>query len=168
MDPETDIQAELEQFCDDMFGPANRQMLAYFTLLEDLFCNHLNRRTEQKLFRWSRQFTDWTREELALLSRARELLDEATGSVQPDSDEAERIELFRKTFRLTEKLVAIGNAEEVDAVMVKDVRDYFGEVIIPDPMTIHARGERTELNRLVLDPVLRQIAGDTLHQRIAP
>ena len=51
------LEAELKQFCDDMFGPAAGEMLAYFTLLEDLFCNHLNRRTEQKLFRWNRQFT---------------------------------------------------------------------------------------------------------------
>jgi hypothetical protein len=138
-------------------------MLAYFTLLEDLFCNHLNRRTEQKLFRWNRQFTAWTDEELGLLAQARRLLDQAAIRCGPDSDEAKRIELFSKTLRLTEKLVAVGNAEEVSPAALDDVRKYFREVIIPDPMTIHARGNREELVSLILEPVLKQITqGKTL------
>jgi len=162
MDPHADVQAELKQFCDDMFGPAAARMLAYFTLLEDLFCNHLNRRTEQKLFRWTRQFTEWTHKELDMLVRARGLLDEAAGQTKPASNEAKRIELFSKTLRLTEMLVAIGNAEEVSQATVEDIRKYFREVIIPDPMTIHARGKREELGSLILEPVLKQITRDKL------
>ncbi len=164
MDPHADVQAELKQFCDDMFGRAAGEMLAYFTLLEDLFCNHLNRRTEQKLFRWTRQFTEWTDEELDILVRARGLLDEAAGRTKPDSDEAKRIELFSKTLRLTEMLVAIGNAEQVSQATVEDVREYFHKVIIPDAMTIHARGKREELGTLILEPVLKQITRNKLSE----
>lgn len=162
MDPHADVEAELRQFCDEMFGPAAAEMLACFTLLEDLYCNHLNRRTEQKLFRWSRQFTEWTNEELAMLVRARGLLDKATGRTSPGSNEARRIELFSKTLRLTEMLVAIGNANKVSPAMVKGVRTYFCEVIIPDPVTIHARGKREDLKGLILEPALKQITRDKL------
>ena len=158
MDPHTDVEAELKQFCDDMFGPAAVEMLAYFTLLEYLFCNHVNRRTEQKLFRWTRQFTEWTDEELDMLARGRELLDRAAMRVESDSGEAERIKLFSKTLRLAEMLVAIGNAEKVSPTSLDDVRDYLREVIVPDPMTIHARGKREELGSLIIEPILKQIA----------
>jgi len=92
-----------------------------------------------------------------MLARARALLDEAAGRTAPGSEEARRIELFSKTFRLTEMLVAIGNAGQVSRAMVDDARKHFRDVIIPDPMTIHARGERKELGNLVLEPVLEQI-----------
>lgn len=135
MDPRADVGAELKQFCDDMFGPASGEMRTYFTLLEDLFCNHLNRRTEQKLFRWTRQFTEWTDKELDMLVSARQLLDDAARRSKPDSDEAKRIELFSKTLRLTEMLVAIGHAEQLSQEAGEDVRKYCREVIIPDPMS---------------------------------
>jgi len=157
MDPHVDVRAELKRFCDDMFGPAAADMLAYFTLLEKLYCEHLNRRTEQKLFRWSRQLTGWTPKELALLARARRLLDRSAERLDPRCDEARRVKLFSKTLRLTEKLVAIGNAEHVTAAAVADVRKYFRETIIPDPMTLHARGKRQELEKLILEPILKQI-----------
>lgn len=157
MDPRTDVAAALKQFCDDMFGPAAGRMRQYFTLLEDLFCNHLNRRTEQKLFRWRRQFTEWTDAERDMLARARGLLDEAAGIVGPGSNEAGRIALFSKTLRMTEMLVAVGNADEVSRATVEKIRTYWRDVIVPDPMTIHARGKREELDRLILEPVLRQI-----------
>lgn len=158
VDPHTDVEAELKQFCNDMFGPAAGEMLTYFTLMEDLFCNHLNRRTEQKLFRWPRQFTEWTDKELEMLARARGLLDEVAKRTKPNSAEAKRIELFSKTLRLTEMLVAIGNAEKVSPTLLDNVRDYLREVIVPDPMTIHARGKREELGTLIIEPILKQIA----------
>lgn len=152
--PHIDVTAELRQFCDDMFGPASGEMLAYFTLLETLYCDHLNRRTEQKLFRWARQFTGWTDAERAMLAEARGHLDRASAAVKADSDRARRIELFSKTLKLTEMLVAMGCAESVTPRAVEEVREYFAEAIVPDPMTIHARGRREGLTEAILDPIL--------------
>jgi hypothetical protein len=64
-DPHTDIQAELRRFCDDLFGKAGQPMYEYFVLLETLYCDHLNRRVEQKLYRWERQFVGWSPDVLA-------------------------------------------------------------------------------------------------------
>ena len=153
-DPHIDIRAELKQFCDDMFGVAAAEMMEYFTKLETLF-DLMNRDTERKLFRWYSQFGQDDAQR-RLTARCRELLDKAKKLVQPDSDEARRIELFSKTFRYSEYLLQIANAEKVDPAVLDEVRTYVRDVIVPDPMTIHTRGERTEAAEQ-LEQVLRQI-----------
>ncbi len=154
MDPHADVRAELKQFCDDMFGPAAGQMLAYFTKLETLF-DLMNRDTERKLFRWYSQFGQ-DGAQRALTAECREFLDAAGELVPPDSDEARRIELFSKTFRYSEYLLQIANSDFVDPAVLDEVRQYVREVIVPDPMTIYTRGERTEAAEQ-LEQVLRQI-----------
>jgi hypothetical protein len=162
MDPNIDVQAELKQFCDDMFGPAAGEMLAYFTKLEKLF-DLMNRNTERKLFRWYSQFGQDDAQR-ALTAQCREHLERGKNLVQPDSDEARRIELFSKTFRYSEYLLQIANADTVDLALLDEVRDYVREVIVPDPMTIHTRGERIEAAEQ-LEQVLRQITKDKPPQR---
>jgi hypothetical protein len=154
MDPHVDVAAELKQFCDDMFGSAAEEMRAYFTRLETLF-DLMNRDTERKLFRWYSQFGQ-DEAQRRLTDRCREHLERAANLVQPESDEAERIELFSKTFRYSEYLLQIANAQSVDPILVDQVRRYVRDVIVPDPMTIHTRGDRTEAVEQ-LEQVLRQI-----------
>ena len=92
------------------------------------------------------------------------IISPAAGRAKPNSDEAKRIELFSKTLRLTEMLVAIGNAEEISPAKAENVRKYCREVIISDPMTIHARGKREELSGLILEPGLKQITRGKLRR----
>jgi hypothetical protein len=154
MDPHIDIDAELKQFCDDMFGPAAKEMLEYFTKLETLF-DLMNRDAERKLFRWYSQFgQDDTQR--GLTTQCRKHLDEAKKLIQPESDEAKRIELFSKTFRYSEYLLQIANADAVSPAALDDVRKYVRDVIVPDPMTIHTRADRSEAAEQ-LEQVLSQI-----------
>ncbi len=94
-----------------------------------------------------------------MTAECREHLERAKELVQTNSDEAKRIELFSKTFRYSEYLLQVANAETVDPAVIDGVRKYVREVIVPDPMTIHTRGERTEAAEQ-LEQVLRQITKD--------
>jgi len=155
-DPHIDVDAELKEFCDDLFGPSSKPMYDYFKLWETLYCEHLNRRTEQKLYRWTRQFTNWTPEELAMLGQARALMDKARGLAKEDPPALERIDLFDRSFRLTEYLVEIGNSPTRDDAKIAEVRKYAAEVIAPDLMTIARRGKEEAAIKL-LDDCIKQI-----------
>jgi hypothetical protein len=141
--PHVDVTAELKRYCDDMFGDASLLMLEYFKTLEHLYCDHRNRRTEQKLFRYERQFLNWTDGERSMLAGCRTFLDEASAVARAagDREAQQRIELFSKTLRYAEMLVAIGNSETVTQKQVAAIKKYAAEVIVPDAMTVHRRND---------------------------
>ena len=153
-DPRTDVEAELTRFCDDLFGKAAGPMHRYFALLEDLYCNHMNRRIEQKLFRWERQFA-CPEGERVLFRHCRQLLDQALRAAD-DERARRRIELFSKTFRYAELLVEIGSAKTVSKAKLDHVRRYAAEVIAPDPMTVFRRGGADDVTKQ-LEQVLARI-----------
>jgi len=155
-DPHIDVDAELREFCDGLFGPAAEPMYDYFKLWETLYCAHLNRRTEQKHYRWTRQFTDWKPVELAMLRQARDLMDKAKTLAKDDPLAVERVDLFDRTFRLTEHLVEIGTAPTRDDAKIAVVKKYVAEVIAPDLMTIARRGKEEAALKLV-DSCIKQI-----------
>jgi len=136
-DPDQDVNLLLRQFCDDMFGKASREMLEYFTTLEALFLE-LNDDQERKLHRWHTQFlTDES--ERAKIALARRLLDEAAKKADREQ-EKERIDLFSKSFRLSECLFEFAAAKEISPERVEAFRTYVREVIVPDPMTVYRSG----------------------------
>jgi len=155
-DPRIDLDAELRRFCDDLFGAASEPMYQYFTLLETLYCEHLNRRTEQKLYRWNRQFKGWTAEERGMLVRARGHLEQASELAAADELAKQRIDLFSRTLRLTEYLVEIGNAAVPAQAKIAEAQEYVKEAIAPDLMTVARRGKEEAAVKLV-DGVLKQI-----------
>jgi hypothetical protein len=134
-------------------------MYEYFVLLETLYCDHLNRRVEQKLYRWERQFVGWSPEELGLLRQARQLLQKAKTAAAGDTLALKRIELFDKTFRLTEYLVEVGNAETVAEAQIAEIRDYVADVLAPDLMTIARRGDEKAAIQLVDQALDRMTKG---------
>ena len=50
-----DVDAALQQFCDDMFGSVSGDMYNYFTTVEELY-RQMHEDIERKLFRWYSQF----------------------------------------------------------------------------------------------------------------
>jgi len=154
-DPHTDLDAELRRLCGDLFGPAAEPMRQYFALLEHLYCDVMNRRIEQKLFRWERQFI-CPENEVALFRRARQLLDQALAAAKGDGLATKRIGLFSKTFRYSELLVEIGSAPKVDNAKLAAIRKYVADVIAPDPMTIFRRDKPAEVTAQ-LEQILARI-----------
>ncbi len=135
-DPHIDVKAVRKQFCDDMFGAASGEMLAYFTKLETLY-DLMNRDQERKLFRWNTQFLQ-DDEERALTRECRAHLDHALTATRSELVN-ERVGLFSKSFRLSEYFFELANAEAVSPQQVEEVRRYVREVIAPDSMTFFRR-----------------------------
>ena len=136
-DPSQDVNALLRQFCDDMFGEASAEMLNYFTTLEALFLE-LNDDQERKLNRWHTQFLtdEKEREKIALTRR---LLDEAAEKATGEQ-EKKRIDLFSKSFRLSEHLFQFAAAKRIPPEKIEEFKTYIREVIMPDPMTVYRSG----------------------------
>jgi hypothetical protein len=132
--PQVDVRAIWRDFCDDMFGPASEPMHNYFSTLEQLWIS-LNHDTERKLNRWWSQF-DTTPEQRATIAHCRALLDKAAALAETPEQE-QRIDLFSKSFRLSEYLFALAATEKVTRDEVDEVLQYAETVIRPDPMTVY-------------------------------
>jgi hypothetical protein len=134
--PDVDTTALWRQFCDDMFGPAAGPMFDYFATLEKLWTSLDNvEGPERKLNRWSNQFVT-TEKDRETIRRCRALLDEAKSLVRSDA-EKKRVELFSKTFRLSEYLFEFAAAPAVSAARIEEAKRYAREAIIPDPLTLY-------------------------------
>ncbi|MBI5685276.1 MAG: DUF4838 domain-containing protein [Verrucomicrobia bacterium] len=133
--PGVDVTALWWQFCDDMFGPAAAPMAEYFATLEKLWTSLDNvEGPERKLNRWSNQFVT-SESDREAIHRCRKLLDEAKPLARTEA-ERKRIELFSKTFRLSEYLFEFAAAPSVSAAKVEEARRHAREAIIPDPLTL--------------------------------
>ena len=69
-------------------------------------------------------------------------------------DQKERLDLFDKTFKLTEYLAAIGSGEGGPET-VAEVKRYFTERIAPDSMTVV---ERLRKDRAAFDKIVDGVA----------
>ncbi len=135
-DPAVDVKILLKQFCADMFGPAAQPMEEYFTRLENLWITLDNKKgPERKLFQWSRQLLtdEQDREEI---KKCRKLLDYAT-SLTVTEEQKKRINLFSRTFRLTEYLVELNAATTVSRSRLEEIKKFVAENISGDPMTLY-------------------------------
>jgi hypothetical protein len=133
-DPDADVKLIWRQFADDMFGPAADAMHEYFATLEELWIS-LNNDVERKLNRWATQFNTTPAQRQTIL-HCRTLLDKAASLAKTD-EQKQRIELFSKTFRLSEYFFRMAAKEKVTQSEVDDVLKYAKTVIIPDPMTVY-------------------------------
>ena len=133
-DPDVDVRLIWRQFADDMFGPAADPMHKYFTTLEELWIS-LNNDVERKLNRWSTQFNTKPAQQQTIL-HCRALLDRAADLAETD-EQKQRIELFSKTFKLSECLFRMAAKKKVTQAEVDEVLKYAETVIMPDPMTIY-------------------------------
>lgn len=133
--PDVDTAALWRQFCDDMFGPAAAPMFEYFATLEKLWTSLDNvEGPERKLNRWSNQFVT-SESDREVIRRCRKLLDGAKSLAQTDA-ERKRIELFSKTFRLSEYLFEFAAAPSVSAARIEEAKRHAREAILPDPLTL--------------------------------
>jgi hypothetical protein len=136
--PDTDVDALWKQFCGDMFGDAAEPMCEYFTTLERLWIT-LNGKSKRKLRKWDNQFLTDTEDRKAI-QQCRTLLDQAR-ELAKANEEKQRIELFSKSFRLSEYLFELAAAPKGDPAKVEDVKRYARETLLPDPMTFYRRGK---------------------------
>lgn len=135
--PDTDVDALWKQFCEDLFGPAAQPMYEYFTALERLWIA-LDGKSKRKLRKWDNQFlTD--AEDRKAIEQCRAMLDRAREKAATE-DEEKRIDLFSKSFRLSEHLFALAAAPKADPAKVEEVKRYALETLLLDPMTFYRRG----------------------------
>jgi hypothetical protein len=111
-------------------------MADYFATLEKLWTSLDNvEGPERKLNRWSNQFVT-SEGDRETIRRCRTLLDEAKSFARTDA-ERKRIELFSKTFRLSEYLFEFAAAPSVSAARIEEAKCHAREAIIPDPLTLY-------------------------------
>jgi hypothetical protein len=134
--PATDVTAVLTQFCNDLFGRANKEMKNYFATLEQL-TQSMNNNPDQyrKMFVYPQQFL-LSEAEAALVRKARGHLNKAARLART-AEEKQRIDLFSKTFRLSEYFFELANATEIKRGKLSEITRYADEVIAPDPMTLY-------------------------------
>ncbi len=152
--PDTDPEKLLDRFCADLFPRAREPMRAYWAALEKLWIA-MDNQHERKLYRWGNQFVLGTEEQRRLAREARERLDQAAG-LAADGPEKSRVELFSKTYRLTEYLFELANPPKADPAKADEVRRYAAERIAPDPMTIFGGGSPDKPKALA-DQALKQL-----------
>lgn len=135
--PDTDVDKELTRFCNDLFGRAAKEMNSYFITLEQLTQSMNNNPNQyRKMFMYPQQLL-LSAPELALVQKARGHLNKAARLARTP-EEKQRIELFSKTFRLSEYLFELANAQEIRRAKISEITRYVDEVIAHDPMTLYA------------------------------
>lgn len=158
-DPGLNVDVLWKEFCDDMFGPASTPMQTYFRTLEQLWVQLDEvEGPERKPFRWSTQFKT-TDSSLALVRAARTALDLAAGTAITDAQK-QRIQLFSKTFHLSELLFDLAAEKAVKSTDIDQIRTYFAREIVPDQMTLYSTMRQPQmLDAAIQGAVGRRIAG---------
>jgi|GEM_PF-4589437 len=153
-DMEVDLDAELDEFCDNMFGSASTHMYNYFKELEN-FWAITNEDWEAKLSRYNQQFMihkdqdrnndgqsnyDEMQDSLADL---RSHLDAAIAAVSSGSDEETRIDLFNRCFSLTELFFELADARTWGdfGTTANAIRSHVKDDIINDFLALHSTGD---------------------------
>ncbi|MEO6908072.1 MAG: DUF4838 domain-containing protein [Abditibacteriaceae bacterium] len=136
-DPDQDVNVLWKQFCDDMYGPASAPMQKYFQEQEKLWIQLDDvEGPERKLFHWGTVFKT-TDVSMAMIKEARADIDQAAAlTVTPD--QKARIELFYKTFHLSEMLFDIAASPTIKQSQLDDIKKYFADNIQNDPMTLYS------------------------------
>ena len=74
---------------------------------------------------------------------ARRLLDQATRDSRSDRERA-RVELFSKSYRLTEYFFEFANTKVIKRARMEEARAYATNVVAAEPMAVFTGGNRTE------------------------
>jgi hypothetical protein len=136
-DPDLDVDMLWKQFSDDMFGPASAPMDDYFQTLESMWTYMDNvEGPERKMYRWTTVFkTD--AKSMAMIQQARADLGKAA-SIAITPDQKARIELFSKTFHLSEMLFDLAASPTLKQSQLDAIEKYFAANIENDPMTLYS------------------------------
>lgn len=142
--PDEDEAGLWRQFARDLFPGAAAPVEKYFATLCELWIK-MDHDAERKLRKWSNQFDLRDDEQKAMARECRRLLDEAKGLARSDAERA-RVELFSKTYRLTEYFFEFANTRGIPRARVDEARAYGYDVVAKDPMTLYAAGNPTEFD----------------------
>jgi hypothetical protein len=154
-DPSLDVDALRAQFCTDMFGPAAKPMQNYFGGAEKLFLD-MESVQERKLGRWTTQFLlNDKQKQMVLACRAD--LEEAKKLAATDQQK-QRIDLFSKTFHLSEMLFDLANTATPTAQQGEAIRQYVATTIAPDPMTLYGQLGVKDYVAHEVDGAIRQLS----------
>ncbi len=102
-DPSQDPRRLMDEYCRDLFGPAEGEMKAYFECLEETWCGQTLASTRSN-YRW---FLDARQLEIfppAACEKAWAMLEAARAKAGGEAAAVKRIEYFRDTFALTRAL----------------------------------------------------------------
>ncbi len=158
-EPDLDVEALLERFCTDLFGPAAGPMREYFTQLEKLWIALDNvKGPERKLFLWQRQFLA-DEEDLAAIRQCRKLLDQALAKANTD-EQRKRIELFSDAFLVSQTLYQFAGAKKIQSEQVEAFRRHVREKILPNPMTFYRTSKDAEDLAENIEAALRVVTAD--------
>ena len=155
--PELDLSALEKQFCDDLFGPASSPMYLYFNKLDDLWKSMDGiEGPERKLnLFFNREFLT-SSQDRDLIAECRTLLDTAAGTAGLTSNQSARINLFSKTFRMSQYFYEFQAAASIPIEDVTTARAYMVSNIINDRYTVQPATYSVEY---VIDGL---VAGKTL------
>lgn len=135
-DPGVDVAALWREFAVDMFGEeAAGHVVDYFTTLERLPSAYIGKpKVKMGLFANQLLLQDDAQREL--YRAARRHLDAARPKLRTD-EQKKRFELFDKSFKLTEMLLALHSNREPSQADLQAIRDYTSQVILKDPMALY-------------------------------
>ena len=111
-------------------------MHEYWTTLEELYAS-LNKDEERKIGKYQTQFLT-TPEQRKTIVRCHALLD-ASRTLAKDPKVKQRIELFSKSFELSQYFFGATASDELTDEMAEKIRDYARREIVPDPMAVYRR-----------------------------
>jgi hypothetical protein len=145
--PEVNVDELLDQFCSDMFGRAKGEMKQYFTHLEELtYSMDNNPAIYRKMFGFPKQLLLNSKEKQIAI-QARNHLNRAMVLARKGTDEERaRIELFSKTFKLTEYLFEAANSPTLTEEKIKEIQAYVSEKITTDKMTLYSAHNNGVIN----------------------
>lgn len=141
--PAVDVEQLWRQFARDMFPSAPQEMSRYFMNLETLWIL-MDADYERKLRKWSNQFALESPAQQRIVKECRALLDKAATTAK-STDERRRVELFSKSFRLSEYMFEFANAKQVKVSRLQELRQHVNSNIATDPMTLYLSGNTPEL-----------------------
>jgi hypothetical protein len=152
--PDVNEEDLWRQFARDLFPGAHVSIDGYFSLLRALWIK-MDNDAERKLKKWSNQFELRSEEQREMARECRRLLDTAARQSRSDAERA-RIELFSKTFRLTEYFFEFANAKTIPRARVEEARKYALTVVAVDPMAVYSGGNLAEF-QTVFTPALETV-----------
>jgi hypothetical protein len=98
---------------------------------------------ERKLRKGSNQFELRSEEQRAMARECRRLLDQAARDSRSDPERA-RVDLFWKSYRLTEYFFEFANTKTIKRARVEEARAFALSTIATNPMTVYTGGNPAE------------------------
>ena len=140
--PDEDEDALWRQFARDLFPGAAESIDRYFAILRELWIK-MDQDAERKLRKWSNQFELRSEEQRAMARECRRLLDQAARDSRSDPERA-RVDLFWKSYRLTEYFFEFANTKTIKRARVEEARAFALSTIATNPMTVYTGGNPAE------------------------